>query len=199
MASRAREALEKQTTGESRVCSSGVKIWVRPLPAILLRRLETKIGKDHPDPVPPKKTIEVLGGTEEVDDTNNPEYLEQQRLVNLKKIELQGEAILDFCVDVEGGIEAYADVIARIEKRTDEKYPVDLDERRMQFLSEYVIRSGVDWQFVFSSAVEQTQATDPEVSERMDSFRDKVARPETNGTTPSSPDAVKRLDLQPAV
>lgn len=199
MASKVRDALEKQVSGESRVCSSGVKIWVRPLPAILLRRLETKISRDNPDPTPPKKTIDVLGGTEEIDDVNNPDYLEQQRLVNLKKIELQGEAILDFCVDVEGGIEAYADVIARIEKRTDEKYPVDPDERRMQFLSEYVIRSGVDWQFVFASAVEQTQATDPEVSERMDSFRDKVARPETNGATPSGADAVKRLDLQPTL
>jgi hypothetical protein len=199
MVSKVRDALEKQTSGESRVCSSGVKIWVRPLPAILLRRLETKISRDNPDPTPPKKTIDVLGGTEEIDDVNNPDYLEQQRLVNLKKIELQGEAILDFCVDVEGGIEAYADVIARIEKRTDEKYPVDPDERRMQFLSEYVIRSGVDWQFVFASAVEQTQATDPEVSERMDSFRDKVARPETNGAAPSGADAVKRLDLQPTL
>jgi len=199
MASKAREALEKQTSGESHLCSSGVTIWVRPIPALLLRRLEAKIQKDFPDPIPPKKTITVLGGTEEVDDLNNPEYIEAKNVANIKRIELQGEAILDFCVDIEGGVAAYASTIARIEKHTDEKYPADLEERRIQFLTEYVIRNGSDWGFVFASAIEQTQVTDPEVSDRMNSFRDKVAQPKTNGTAPSGVDEVVGLDLQPAI
>lgn len=199
MASRAREALKEQESGEGRVCSSGVTIRVRPIPAILLRRLEAKINRDFPDPLPPKKTIEVLGGTEEVDDLNNSDYIREKNEIALKRIELQGEAILDFCVDLEGGIEAYNAVIARIEKRAGEAYPTDPDERRLLFLSEYAIRSGVDWQFVFASAVEQTQATDPEVTERMDSFRGKMARPKTNGHAPPGLDEVERLDLQPTL
>jgi len=199
MASKAREALEKVESGESHVCSSGVRIWVRPIPALLLRRLEAKIAIDYPEPIVPKKTVEVLGGTEEVEDLNNAEYQEAKSAINIKRIELQGEAILDFCVDLDGGIEAYASTIARIEKQLGETYPTDLEERRILFLTEYAIRNGSDWGFVFASAIEQTQVTDPEVSKRMDSFRDKVAQPKTNGTTPSSPNEIERVDLQPAV
>lgn len=190
MVSKAREALEKVESGESYVCSSGVKIWVRPIPAILLRRLEAKINKDFPDPVPPKKTIKVLDGTEEVEDLSNPEYVEAKSMANAKRIELQGEAILDFCVDLNGGIQAYESMIARIEKHASEKYPTDLEERRIQFLSEYAIRTAGDWGFIWVTAIEQTQVTDPEVSKRMDSFRDKVSGDKTNGATPSSIDEV---------
>ena len=193
MASKAREAEEKLTSGESHICSSGVKIWVRPIPPQLWRRLLAKVEKDHPYPPIPKRTIEVLGGTEEVDDLTNPEYVAQKRAVDEARINDQGEALLDYCVDIDGGLEQYNSKITRIEKRTDEKYPTDLEDRRIQFLNEYVIRSAGDWQFVFGSAVEQTQATDPEVSARMDSFRDNVARPETNGHSPSGTIEVERV------
>ena len=199
MASKAREALEKVTSGESRICSSGVKIWVTPLPADLLRRLQAKLEKDHPYPPVPKKTVEVLGGTEEVDDINNPEYLTEKKAIDVIRLGEQGEAILDYCAEVDGGIGEYEAKISRIEKRTGEDYPTDLDDRRIQFLSEYVIRSPSDWGFVFASAIEQTQVTDPEVVTRMDSFRDNMARAGTNGHTPSGADEVERLAVQPAI
>lgn len=199
MASKAREALEKVESGESHVCSSGIKIWVRPIPSTLWRRVLAKVEKDHPYPPVPKKTIKVIDGTEEVEDSTNPEYLAMKKAVDEARINDQGEAIIDYCVDVDGGIEQYDSKIARIELRTDEAYPVDTEDRRILFLSEYVIRSAADWQFLFASAIEQTQVTDPEVSARMDTFRDNMEGSKANGNAPSGPAKVKRVAVQPAV
>jgi hypothetical protein len=199
MPSKAREALEKVESGESHICTSGIKIWVRPIPSQLWRRVLAKVEKDHPYESVPKKTIKTVDGTEQVDNPTDPHYLEKKRAIDEARINDQGEAIIDYCVDVDGGIEQYDSKIARIESRTDEAYPTDLEDRRIQFLTEYVIRSAGDWQFLFASAIGQTQVTDPEVSARMDTFRDNVAQPETNGATPSSATKVKRLAVQPEV
>lgn len=197
MASKARELVEKEKqSGESRVMSSGVEIIVRPFPGGLWEKINARARRDFPDPVPPKKTIEVLGGTEEVDDYSDADYLEKKRLSELGRNNFLGEAILDLCVDLD--MSKWQSRIKRIEMRS-ELYPEDEDDRRVRFLSEYAIRSAGDWQFVFASAVEQTQTTDPEVLERIDSFQRQVERNQTNGASSSSVEEVERLDIQPVI
>lgn len=193
---KARELLQQKEQGERRVMTSGVEVLVRPFPSGLWEKINQRALKDFPEPIIPKKTIEVLGGTEEVDDLNNPEYLVQKQKVTNQRNNFLGEAILDLCVEVD--LEKWEKEIKRIERYSD-PYPTDLDERRLRFLSDYAIRSAGDWQFVFASAIEQAQATEPEVAERIDSFQHKVAQSGSNGAAPSGIDEVKRLDLQPAV
>lgn len=193
---KARELLQQKEQGERRVMTSGVEVLVRPFPSGLWEKINQRALKDFPEPTIPKKTIEVLGGTEEVDDLNNPEYLAQKQKVTNQRNNFLGEAILDLCVEVD--MEKWEKEIKKIERYSD-PYPTDPDERRLRFLSDYAIRSAGDWQFVFASAIEQAQATEPEVAERIDSFQHKVAQSANNGATPPGTNEVKRLDVQPAV
>lgn len=193
---KARELLQQKEQGEKRVMTSGVEVLVRPFPSGLWEKINQRALKDYPEPVPPKKIIEVLDGTEEIDNLTDPDYLAEKQKATNQRNSFLGEAILDLCVEVDMAL--WEKEVKKIEKYS-ESYPTDPEERRLRFLEEYAVRSAGDWQFIFASAIEQTQATEPEVAERIDSFRDKVAQPATNGATPSGLDEVKRLDIQPAI
>lgn len=197
MPSKARDLLEKEkVNGEKRVLSSGVEVLVKPFPGGLWEKIQARAKRDFPDPTPPKKEIDTFGGKETVDDLNDADYLTARRQAELERTNLLGEAVLDICIEVD--MSKYEAQIKRLELYTD-PYPDDPEDRRVRFLQEYVVRSEGDWGFIFASAIEQVQATDPEVSERIESFRDKVSRPvDTNGKTPS-PDEIVGVDVQPAV
>src|SRR3990172_10045886 len=92
---KAREA--QKFIGESKTLSSGVTVTVIPFPPGLLQR----INSDHPDPEPPKKTIEVLGGTEEVDNLKDEDYLTEKESVTTQRNSLLGEAVIELCVEVD--------------------------------------------------------------------------------------------------
>lgn len=181
---------------QEKTLSSGVTVRVLPFPAGLWDKINSQIQTEYPDPVPPKKTINVLGGTEEVDDLDDPEHkrkaLEAKTARDNASGKVIGEATLDLCVQVD--LAPYESAIKRLEKYTD-KFPSDPDERRIRFLTEYAMRSRGDYEAVTFSAVTQMAIGDKEVAERVSSFQDNVARSEPSGNGTSGTDEVKRLEV----
>lgn len=181
---------------QEKTLSSGITVRVLPFPAGLWDKINSQIQVEYPDPVPPKKIIQVLGGTEEVDDLENPEY--KQKALEVKTArdnangKIIGEATLDLCVQVD--LAPYESAIKRLEKYTD-KFPTDPDERRIRFLTEYAMRSRGDYEAVTFLAVTQMAIGDKEVAERVNSFQDNVARTATNDNGASSTDEVIRLEV----
>ncbi len=180
---KAKEANNK-FIGESKVLSSGVTVTVIPFPPGLLQR----INSDHPDPVPPKKTIKVLDGTEEVDNLKDEAYLAQKDEVTSQRNSLLGEAVIELCVEVD--LKPYAKEITKLERFTS-PYPDDTDERRMRFLQEFALRTRGDYEVVITSAITQIAISDEEVQERIATFQSNLSRPATNGAkAPGSNEAI---------
>ena len=170
---KAKEATNK-FIGESKVLSSGVTVIVIPFPPGLLQR----INSDHPDPVPPKKTIKVLDGTEEVDNLKDEGYILAKEDVTRERNSLLGEAVIELCVEVD--VTKYASQIKKLEKYTS-PYPDDLDERRMRFLQEFALRTRGDYETVITSAITQIAISDEEVQERIATFQSDLQRSPSNG------------------
>lgn len=168
------KAVQKQFVGESKTLSSGVTVVVIPFPPGLLQR----INADHPDPVPPKKTIQVVDGTEEVDNLKDESYLTQKEEVTQQRNSLLGEAVIELCVELD--LAKYAKEIKKLEKYTS-PYPDDTDERRSRFLSEYALRTRGDYEVVITSAITQIAISDEEVQERIKSFQGQLSQRATNG------------------
>ena len=174
---KAKEANNK-FIGESKVLSSGVTVIVIPFPPGLLQR----INSDHPDPVPPKKTIKVLDGTEEVDNFKDEAYLAQKDEVTSQRNSLLGEAVIELCVEVD--LKPYAKEITKLERFTS-PYPDDADERRMRFLQEFALRTRGDYEVVITSAITQIAISDEEVQERIATFQSDLSQRATNGAKTS--------------
>lgn len=164
--------------GEEKTLSSGVTVRVLPFPAGLWDKINAQILEEYPDPIPPKKTITVLGGTEEVDDLDDPEYKEKAATTKKERDtasgNIIGEATLDLCVEVD--LTPYTNIIKRLEKYSG-KFPADSDERRVRFLAEYALRSRGDYEVVTFSAVTQMTIGDKEVAGRISNFQDNLAGP----------------------
>ena len=173
----------KKVDGKEVILSSGVKINVTALAPKFLTRLQ----EDYPDPIPPKRTITVLGGTEEVDDLENPDYLEQKREVDTKRNTILLEAIIELCVSCD--LTPHEGVIKRLEKFTS-PFPVDPDERRIRFLYEYALKTQLDYINIQATAIEEISVSEEEVRERMNSFQSNMAWSTTNGSQTSSPNEV---------
>lgn len=169
------KAKEAKFIGESKTLSSGVTVIVIPFPPGLLQR----INSDHPDPVPPKKTIKVLDGTEEVDNLKDEGYILAKEEVTRERNSLLGEAVIELCVEVDLG--KYASQIKKLEKYTS-TYPDDIDERRMRFLQEFALRTRGDYEVVITSAITQIAISDQEVQERIATFQSDLQRSTPNGT-----------------
>lgn len=184
---KAREA-KQQFIGENKTLSSGVTVTVIPFPPGLLQR----INSDHPDPVPPKKTIEVLGGTEEVDNLKDEGYLAEKDKVTQERNSLLGEAVIELSVEID--LAKYAKEIKKLERFTS-PYPDDPDERRMRFLQEYALRTRGDYEAVITSAITQIAISDEEVAERIATFQTDMARSSPNGAKASGTDEVQRVEV----
>lgn len=188
---KAREAKQQPFIGESKTLSSGVTVTVIPFPPGLLQR----INSDHPDPIPPKKTIKVLDGVEEIDNLKDEGYILQKEEVTRERNSLLGEAVIELCAEVD--LTKYASQITKLEKYTS-PYPDDLDERRMRFLQEYALRTRGDYEVVITSAITQIAISDEEVAERIKSFQSELSRPATNGAkAPGAHEAVTLEVEQP--
>ncbi len=61
--------------GKKHTFSSGITGIILPFPALRFEKLQKAAIRKFPVPKPPKKTINVLGGTEEVD--NDPTQKER--------------------------------------------------------------------------------------------------------------------------
>jgi len=183
------KAREAKFIGESKSLSGGVTVTVIPFPPGRLQR----INSDHPDPVPPKKTIKVLDGTEEVDDLKDADYLAKKDEITTQRNSLLGEAVIELCVELD--LAKYAKEITKLERFTS-PYPDDTDERRMRFLQEYALRTRGDYEVVITSAITQIAISDEEVAERIASFQTDMARSSPNGRKASGVNEVKRLAVE---
>jgi len=183
------KAKEAKFIGESKTLSSGVTVTVIPFPPGLLQR----INSDHPDPVPPKKIIEVLGGTEEVDNLKDEAYVLEREAVTTQRNSLLGEAVIELCVELD--LAKYAKEITKLERFTS-PYPDDTDERRMRFLQEYALRTRGDYEVVITSAITQIAISDEEVAERIATFQTDMARSSPNGHKAPGADEVKRVAVE---
>ncbi len=177
--------------------SSGVIVTVLPFPARLHDSIQSKAQEKFPEPKPPKKIIKVVDGQEEVDDLNNPEFLEEKKQLAAQRDQWVGqrigETIIDLCVIVD--IEPYKKVIGKLAKTLDEPAPTDEEELKEYFLTNYALRGRADYERVTSVSLTLMAVGDKEISARMDSFRREMARTTDNGIETSSTNEVIRLDV----
>lgn len=179
---------------EELTLSSGVTVHVAPFPAGLWASLNSTGFERFPDPEPPRKTVEVVDGTEEVDDLKDPVYLAAKAEAERERNNLLGEAIIDLCVQVD--MEPWAATVKRLERYTG-KYPRDEDDRRVKFLTEYALRTRGDYEAVMVSATTQMMVSDPEVAARLKFFRREVEGAAGDDADAPGADEGERVDVQP--
>jgi hypothetical protein len=175
--------------------SSGVTVVVSPFPTGMHNNLQAKLLDEHPDPKPPKKTIEVVDGTEEVDDLNDPNYLQELAKARRKRNDIFAEAVIEFSVRVKD-MDEWADTVQRLESYLG-KRPKNLSECQLWFLSNYGFRTKADYQRVVTSALSQALIEDKEVARRLETFQGDVARSTDNGAGPPGTDDDERVEVQP--
>lgn len=188
---------KKVNEPERHELTSGVTVIVRPFPAGLFEKVQARGLREYPDPIPPKKTITVLDGTEEVDDLDDPDYKEEVALSERKRNELLGEAVYDLCVEIEGGLDPWEPTIKKLEKYQG-PFPEDPEDRKLEFLTSFGLSTAGDYELVMTSAVSQTLITDPEVADRLQSFQPKVEGAASINSETSGADGNQRMAIQSA-
>lgn len=179
---------------EEIVPSSGIPVKVTAFPAALWTRINLRAHEEFPDPDPPQKTIKVLNGTEEVDDLTDPDYVAKKQEAENNRGRILGEAIIDLCVHLE--VDKYKDLIKRLEKHIGDKYPKDEDDRRVMFITEYVLKNGSDYDKVTWSAISQMMITDKEVADRVKFHGGEMARSTSSDPDAPGSNAVQQLELE---
>lgn len=193
---KARELLENGNGPEEKTLSSGVVVSIAAFPVGLFEDLNVKSIELYPDPPPPKKTIKTLGGDEEIDNLDDPDYLAEVRKVKNQRGALISEAVLDICVQLD--LTPWESTIRRLEKYAP-KFSDDPEERRLEFLTRYALRGKSDYTLVVTSAMAQMIADDAEVAKRLESFRDQVeGAAASDNETPSAPEG-ERVEVQQEV
>lgn len=176
--------------------SSGVTVIVSPFPADLWNSLQARAERDNPDPEPPKKTIKVVDGTEEIDDLSDPAYQEALGAARLARSAFIGECVLDICVQVKDP-DAWEGKVERLARYTD--MSDDPEDRRLVFLRQYALRTADDFERAIESAYLQMMVTDKEVAARVRSFRREMARAASDVPVAPGSDEEERVDVQPEV
>lgn len=178
--------------------SSGVIVTILPFPARLHESIQAKALEKFPEIKPPKKIIKVAGGTEEIDDVNNPQYLDEKKKNQVERDNWSaskiGEKVIDFCLQVD--TDPYEHIIKKLEETCEEAAPTNSDERRIYFLINYALRGRADYERIISVSLTLMAVGDSEIKARMDSFRSEMARAADNNPETPGPDEVKRVDLE---
>lgn len=151
--------------------SSGITVEMLPFPAGLWEEINIRAFEDFPEPIPPKKTVEVLGGTEDIDNLDDPQYKADVKKVGEERTGLLLGAVLDICPQL--NLDEWEPRIKRLEKYT-RPFSDDPDERRIEFLTRYVLRTKADYENLMLAAVSQILVDDPEVSARIQYFQSQV-------------------------
>lgn len=178
--------------------SSGVIVTVLPFPARLHDSIQSKANEKFVEPKPPKKTIKTVTGPEEVDDINNPTYLEEKEQIRIQRdqwvAQKIGENVIDLCLVVD--LDTYRSVIKKLEKTLEETAPIDPEELKEYFLTNYALRGRADYERITSVSLTLMAVGDKEISARMDSFRREMEGATSNNPQTSSPDAVVGVDVE---
>lgn len=172
--------------------SSGITVLMLPFPAGMWEEINVKAFQDFPDPVPPTRTIKVLDGTEEIEDKENPTYKADVDRVNKERTGLLLEAILDMCPQLD--LTEWEPRIKRLEKYS-RPFSADPDDRRIEFLTRYVLRTKTDYEHLMISAVSQILVDDPEVSARIEYFQSQVERAAATYVDAPSADEGQRVEV----
>ncbi len=169
------------TEWKSLTFSSGVAVRYGPFPSGLYWDIMALALDEHPDPEPPKKAIKVVDGEEMVDDPDDPQYQAELGKARLARWNLLGEAVLEFCVEPEGGMEQHEPTVARLaEHYVKDAPPSDPVGRKVWFLTKFAIRTAEDWKVV-GKVQRFSQIEDDEVRQRAEFFRGDVAGTEGDG------------------
>lgn len=191
------EKFETVDASQEERLSSGVMVTILPFPARLHDSIQAKALEKFPEPKSPKKIVKVLNGTEEVDD-KNPQYLEEKEQSRIARENWAaskiGEKVIDFCLQVD--ISAYEHIIKKLELTYEEPAPLDLDDRRVYFLTNYALRGRADYERIISVSLTLMAVGDKEITQRMESFRSEMARSADNNPQTPSPTETIRLDVE---
>lgn len=161
--------------------SSGVTVLYGPFPHGLYWDVMGRALEEHPDPEVPKKTIDVMDGTEEIDDPDDPAYKAALEKARLARWNLLGEAALELCVEVKDGLEPWEPVIGRIaSKFATDPVPEDEIGRKAWFLAKFAMRTPEDWRLI-GKIQRFSQIDDEEVRRKAEMFPGDVAGPEGDG------------------
>lgn len=178
--------------------SSGVEVTVLPFPARLHDSIQSKAQEKFPDPKPPKKIIKVVDGSEEVDDINNPAYLEEKETVRVQREnwvgQRIGENVISTCLLVD--IDPYRKVIEKLYTSLEESIPSDSDDKKEFFLTNYALRGRADYERITSVSLALMAVGDKEITARMDSFRRDMARATANNPQAPGLDETVRLEME---
>jgi hypothetical protein len=172
--------------------SSGVTVRYGQFPGSLYWDVMAKAFEDHPDPEVPQREIEVLGGTEMVDDEENPEYKVQLQVARNARFDLVGKMALELCVEPVGWPDEWVEETDRLVNvygaKLDGKVPETDTERRLAFLMKYAIRTADDWE-VIGKIRRFSQIEEEDVRRQAETFPGDVEEPESSG--PDAPGAVE--------
>jgi hypothetical protein len=167
--------------------SSGVTVLYGPFPHGLYWDIMSALLEEFPDPEIPKKTIQVVTGTEEIDDEENPEYQQALTEARLARWEKLRRASLDMCVEPKGGLEQYEETIARVGALyAREPAPAEPADRKVWFLMKYAFRTPEDWKLI-GKIQRFSQIDDEEVRRRAEFFRRDLAGAEDPGADAPGP------------
>lgn len=179
--------------------SSGVMIRVLPFPLGIYEKIQANVISNYSDPIPPKKTIQVVDGEEEVDDLTDPVYLAEKERVDREKKQYTAEHImehlLDFCLEILPGLDHYESTIARLEKLHGQ-FPVDPYDRRREFIKTFAVAKKSEYERLAFASLSLSLIDDPEVAERLRVFRGDLARSADIEPDASGPDEDERLEVQ---
>lgn len=184
--------------GQEHTFSSGITCTILPFPALRFEKLQKAAIKKFPIPKPPKKKIKVVDGEETIDDVNNPNYITKKNAAEKARDRWLSERILNIamrdCIELD--IDEYEHVITQLEKDLDEKYPTDPLERKVEFIKDYVFRSGPDFISIVKLTQELMTISPEEVSTQVDDiFQGEVAQSGSNGIETPGVDEVESLDV----
>lgn len=163
--------------------SAGIDLLYGPFPGALYWDIMARALELFPDPDPPMKTIEVVDGTEQVEDLDDQEYKTKLAQAQLERHGFMGEAMLEMCIKiVTPDWEKIAERIA--DKWLKDPLPDNTEDRKVWFLGKYALRTPKDWE-IYSKIRRFSQIEDDEVRQRTEFFRGDVAGDE--GTGPNAP------------
>jgi hypothetical protein len=177
--------------GKEYTASSGVVLRVLPMPYRLLRRYQQYALAQWPDPDPPTREIATVTGPETVDDERDPQFLAAKAEATQRRNEYLSERTLEDCVPLD--LTPHEPQIKRLERTTGEAYPADVFERRVKFLSEWVLRTKQDFEAVTALAVGQAVVGDEEVERLLATFRRAMARRSGADAVPPGADEAERV------
>lgn len=167
---------EEHDYGQYYTFSSGIKCLVLPFPSLRFDRFLTQARKKFPLPKPPKKKIKVVDGEEEIDDIKNEKYLASKEKAEKQQERFISEKVLKVCLRdcIELDLSEYEHIISVLEDDNEEPYPENPLERKVLFLTEYVIRSAGDFQAITKIATDLMRIDESEVDDQLDSFQDNM-------------------------